>query len=146
VDYLKNSVDYSHPQIKGLTAQNNQYYMKKPTLKITTWKAIVLLIMFAYAILHVEGPHCVGCASEFCSGECEAAAPFFVKAITYSSSIVLPGTNQLMQDNGFFVNHKTYGWADAIPQLIVHVGLDVLYWYLIACLIVTLFRLAKRKN
>jgi hypothetical protein len=79
----------------------------------------------------MRAPICVG-------GSCHS--PLTVKLFSYASSVLLPGTTQLMRDNGFFIGYKTYGLWDAIPQLIIHVGLDLLFWYFVICILIYLFK------
>ncbi|KKR06545.1 MAG: hypothetical protein UT32_C0018G0047 [Parcubacteria group bacterium GW2011_GWC2_39_14] len=110
--------------------------MQKVTLTFKPWKILSLLVIFVYGLSQMRGPLCLG------SSTCTTS--FIEKALTYLSSVILPGITQLMRDNGFFVGYKTNGLWDAIPQFIVHVGIDILYWYLIICFISFIVRSIKK--
>jgi hypothetical protein len=109
--------------------------MLKIYFNLKVWKIIVLLVTFIYGVIKIRGPLCIG------GNTCNV--PFLIKIISYSSSVLLPGTTQLMRDNGFLIGHKTYDIWDAIPQLIFHIGIDIFYWYLIICVIVYLIHKIK---
>lgn len=104
--------------------------MLKNYFSLKVRKIISLLIIFIYGLLHMRGPVCTGGTT------CNVS--YLMKLYTYAGSILLPGTTQLMRDNGFFIGYKTYGVWDAIPQLILHIGIDIFYWYLIVCVLVYL--------
>ena len=61
-------------------------------------------------------------------------------------SVTSPGINALMRDNGFFINFKPYGTFDMILEGIVHIGIDVFYWYLLAGIIIFLVSKIKSKK
>lgn len=100
----------------------------KKFFSITKWKVIVFFVILIIGIVTVRGPLCLGPACQI---------SFTDKFISYSSSVILPGTTNLFRDNGFFIGYKTYGIWDAIPQLIIHVGMDIIYWYVIICFLAT---------
>lgn len=104
--------------------------------KIRIWKVVVFFVILIIGILTMKGPVCEG-------GPCEISLSN--KIISYGSFIVIPGTSNLFSDNGFFVGYSTYGIWDAIPQLIFHVGVDLLYWYIIICFLVGLIGWVRRK-
>lgn len=108
--------------------------------KLTKFKTFLfgmILMNAIYTARILKENQCFG-------GPCEI--PITAKIFSYVISLLFPGVSNLFADNGFFIGHKTYGLADAIPQLIVHVGLDILYWYLILCLIITLYYRVKRRG
>ena len=111
--------------------------METEKFKLTNLKTFLFGMILMNSIHTIKMPSCVG-------GPCEIA--FISKIISFFVPILLPGTSNLFSDNGFFLGYKTYGLTDAIPQLIVHIGVDVLYWYLIICLITRLYRKFTQKN
>jgi hypothetical protein len=112
-------------------------FFKLTRLKTFLFGMILMNGIYTATIFKSNWIQCFG-------GSCEI--PIAAKILTYVMSLLSPGINNLFSDNGFFIGQKTYGLADAIPQLIVHVGLDLLYWYLILCLIISLYYRIKRKG
>lgn len=110
--------------------------------KLKAWKIISLLIIYSYSLLQIREKICSVCKGSDCSG----CYPFIIKFMIYAGQVALPGTTQLMRDNGFLVGYKTWGIWDAIPQLIFHIGIDIFYWYLIICLIVFLVNKMRTRS
>lgn len=111
----------------------------KDFFALKIWKIILFLIILILGLLAIRQPSslCVG-------GPC--TVPLSAKILNYFIPLLLPGTTNLFKDNGFFIEHKTIGYWDGIPQLIVHVGIDLLYWYLIVGLIYGLINYIKQKK
>ncbi|MBT4917196.1 hypothetical protein HON58_02040 [Candidatus Peregrinibacteria bacterium] len=110
----------------------------KRFFKLTKFKTFLFGVLLMNAIYTTKTYFaCVG-------GPCEI--PITAKIFSYFMSLFLPGINNLFSDNGFFIGYKTYGLADAIPQLIFHVGVDILYLYLILCLVINLYPKLKKEG
>ena len=58
--------------------------------------------------------------------------------------VISPGISALLGDNGFFMNYKPWGTFDMILEGIFHIGIDVILWYLLSCVILHL--IVKRKE
>lgn len=58
--------------------------------------------------------------------------------------ITSPGINALLRDDGFFMNYRPDGTAGMIFEGIVHVALDLVYWYILSCLILLIYHKAKK--
>ena len=110
----------------------------KKYFDLKTWKIIIFIIIFIFAILTASGPKCFAGINISCESS------ILHKITSYGFSVLLPGINNLLADNGFFIGHKTIGIWDTIPQLIVHIGLDLLYLYLLACIVVSIIRKFKK--
>ena len=60
--------------------------------------------------------------------------------------ILSPGITNLLGDNGFFIGYKPYGNLGGVLEGIFHFGLDIIYWYLLSCIIIWIYRRIKNKN
>ena len=60
-------------------------------------------------------------------------------------AITSPGIHALFADNGFFIGYKPYGTFDMILEGIVHFGIDLIYWYILAGLIIFIVTKIKSK-
>lgn len=60
--------------------------------------------------------------------------------------VTSPGINALLRDDGFFVNYKPYSTADMVLEGIFHFGIDLIYWYILSCLLIYLISKIKSKK
>jgi len=68
------------------------------------------------------------------------------KLINAIPKFTSPGINALMRDDGFFIGYKPYGTFGMVLEGMVHVFVDLVYWYLLSCLLVFLFRKIKKRT
>ena len=94
--------------------------------RLTKVKLVVFLGIFALAMTTLSSPWCTG-------GKCNIE--LHQKVFHYASQVFLPGLTNLFKENAFFIGQTTYGPWDAIPQLIFHVGVDLVYLYIFVCIV-----------
>jgi len=94
--------------------------------KLTKLKVVLFLIIFVLALSTISSPWCVG-------PQCNYG--LYKKIIYFAPQMLLPGLTNLFRENAFFIGQKTHDLGDAIPQLIFHVGIDLIYLYTLICII-----------
>ena len=109
--------------------------MRMGFLKLTKGKVIVFVIILLLAFFSIA-------IQKKCIGECIPQP----KYITIFPTILSPGITNLFGDNGFFINYKPSGNIGIISEGVFHFGLDIIYWYLLACLIILVIGKFKNKN
>jgi hypothetical protein len=109
----------------------------KQFIKPTKGKIILTIVIAVLALLSIgfESKCMPGKACDFST---------FDTVMNYASKIISPGINNLLGDNGFFMNYKPSGNFGMVLEGIFHFGLDIVYWYLLSCVIIWLFNGGKK--
>lgn len=118
---------------KAREERNNMEFKK--FIKPTKGKIILTIIIAVLALLSIG-------LQRRCLGTCNVSA--FDTIIKYVSALISPGVNNLLGDNGFFINYEPSGNIGMVFEGIFHWGLDIVYWYLLSCIIIWLFKGGKK--
>jgi len=77
-----------------------------------------------------------------CFGPCPDNTIYTV--INTIPRITSPGINALLRDDGFFMNYKPSETAGMVFEGIIHVVLDIIYWYILSCLILAVYHKLRK--
>ena len=77
-----------------------------------------------------------------CFGNCDLSST--QKLLDNLPRITSPGLNALIGDNGFFMNYKARGTFSMVLEGAFHLLTDLVYWYLLSCIIIYLSTKIRR--
>ena len=68
------------------------------------------------------------------------------KVLNTIPAITSPGINALLKDNGFFISYKPDNNIDMTVEIIFHICIDIIYWYILASIVILLRDKIKSKH